>query len=162
MPGQCGTASSPEQSELLVEQQRSVPNPVHTDTASSKLQGECDAIESAADFGDDRCVLIVQLERIAAGGDLFDEELHCRKSERLRGGQRHRIAWWAFERRQMMNPFALRPQRLPAGDQNMNLRRLAEYVLGQCGYGLDDAVTAIEHQQHSLLAKECQDHGEGI
>src|ERR1700756_3066472 len=162
MPRQRGAASVPKQPELVFEQRCGALNAVHSDTASSEFQGECDAIQSAADFGDDRRVLIVQFEWVAAGGNLFDEELHRWEAQRLRCGQRHRIARRTLEWRQMMNPLALRTQRLPAGDQNMNLRCVAEYVLCQRGHGLDDVLAAIEHQQHTSLAKECQDDREGI
>ena len=62
----------------------------------------------------------------------------------------------------MMNPLALRSQRLPACRQNVNLRSVAEYVLCQSGRRLDDALAAIEHQQHASLAKKCEDDREGI
>ncbi len=62
----------------------------------------------------------------------------------------------------MMDPFALRPQRLPACGQNMNLRCVAEYVLRQSSHRLDDMFAIIEHQQHSSLAQRCENGSEGI
>src|SRR5580658_9163649 len=133
MPRQRCAASVPKQPELVFEQRCDALNAVHTDTAGSEFQGECDAVQSATDFSDDRRVLISQFEWIAAGGDLFDEELHRWETQRLRCGQRHRIGWRALEWRQMMNPLALGAQRLPACGQNVDLRGLAEYAFCQSG-----------------------------
>jgi hypothetical protein len=52
--------------------------------------------------------------------------------------------------------------RRPACRQNLNLRSVAEYLLCQSGCRLDDALAAIEHQQHASLAKKCEDDREGI
>src|SRR6202021_2833350 len=93
MPRQRGAASVPKQPELVFEQRCGALNAVHSDPASSEFQGECDATQPAADFGDDRRVLIVQFEWAAAGGNLFDEELHRWEAHRLRCGQGHHIAW---------------------------------------------------------------------
>jgi len=38
----------------------------------------------------------------------------------------------------------------------MNLRGVAEYILGQCRDCFDYVFAAIEHQQESLLAQECE------
>src|SRR5580704_11703373 len=38
----------------------------------------------------------------------------------------------------------------------MNLRGVAEYIFGQCRDCPNDVLTAIEHQQQSLLAQKCQ------
>jgi hypothetical protein len=62
----------------------------------------------------------------------------------------------------MMNPLALRSQRLPACRQNVNLRSFAENALGQSRYGPDDVLAAVQHQQRSLFPKEGKDDRQGI
>ena len=56
---------------------------MHSDARGGELEGEGDAIQSAADLGHDRRIGIRQFERMAAMGDLFDEQLHRRKAQGL-------------------------------------------------------------------------------
>jgi hypothetical protein len=115
-----GTASAPQQSELLVEQCCRALNAMRPDAGGSELERERDAIQSLADLGHDRCISIRELELMAAMGDLFDEQLHRRKTQGLCRCQRLCIRR-AFKGRQMMHLLALGPQCLSARDQNVNL-----------------------------------------
>ncbi len=56
---------------------------MHYDAGGGQLEGEGDTIQSAADLGHDRCIGIREFERMAAMGDLLDEQLHRRKAQRL-------------------------------------------------------------------------------
>ena len=87
MPRQRGATSAPTKPEFAFEQRCDALNAVHTDTAGGEFEGERDAIESAADFRDDRRVLIIQFEWVAAGSDVLDEELYRREGQRLRCGE---------------------------------------------------------------------------
>src|SRR5258708_23227739 len=111
-----GAAPAMEQIELVVEQRGGAFDSVHADTAGGKFQGERDAIEPPAEVGDDRSFPITELPWVAARFDLFDEQLHGWEAQCLHRRQRYGILRRALERRQMVDPFALRPPRLLAPD----------------------------------------------
>src|SRR5580700_6292303 len=87
MPGQRRAASAPDQLEILVEQRCSASNSIDSDAGGGQFKGEGNAIQSAADLGDDRRIGIRKLQRIAAIGDVLDEQLHGGVAKRLRRGK---------------------------------------------------------------------------
>src|SRR5580692_9161080 len=101
MSRQCGAASVPEQAELLVEQGCRALNSMHADAGGGQLEGEGDAIQSAADLCHDRRIGIRELKLMAPMCDLLDEQLHCGKAKGLCRGQRLSIRR-ALQGRQMM------------------------------------------------------------
>ncbi len=104
---------------------------MRSDAGGGELEGERNAIQSAADIGHDRRIGICQFERMATVSDLLDEQLHRRKAKGLCRGQRLCTRRWALEGRQMMHLLALGSECLPARNQNVNLGSVAKYVLGQ-------------------------------
>src|ERR1700734_1820542 len=58
----------------------------------------------------------------------------------------------------MVHLLSLGAECLPTRDQNVNSRCVAEYLLGKSRDAFDDMLTAIEHQEHALLAQERQNY----
>jgi hypothetical protein len=152
-----GCAPAMEGIELTVEQRSGAFDSVYANSAGGEFHGERDAIEAPAQAGDDRSFPITELQRAAARFDLFDEQLHGWEAQCPHRGQRYGIPRRTFERRQMMDPFALGPQRLPARDQNVDLRGVTEQFLRQCSHRFDEVLAAVEQQQHAPLAQQCED-----
>src|SRR5216683_3465458 len=121
----------------MIEQRGGALDPVHANTAGGEFQGERDAIQPSAEAGNDPSFLITELEWVSARFDLFDEQLHGWEAQCLRRGQRYEIPRRTFERRQMMDPLAFGPQRLPARGQKVHLRGATEQLLRQCSHWLD-------------------------
>jgi hypothetical protein len=54
-----------------------------------------------------------------------------------------------------MHVLALGAQRLTAGRQKVHAGGMFEYFLRYCSRCLDDALAAVEHEQHVLVPEEC-------
>ena len=54
------------------------------------------------------------------------------------------------QRRHTPGGLAFYTQHLAAGDEQMNLRAVAQQVFGEAGAGVDQMLTVVEDQQHAL------------
>ena len=110
-----------QQPEAIVQERRQPAHAEGVDAGSRELDRERDAVQPAADLGDERRIGIAQLEAVEDRRRALDEQLHRREAERLGGGEPGRRRR-DRQRRQAMHPLALGPQRLAAGRQDVHAR----------------------------------------
>lgn len=101
---------------------------------------------------------MAQFETVVAGHRPFDEQLQGRKSQGL-GAVQHRDGRWAIEGFQALHEFALGPQALAAGGQDMHLRRRAQDAFAERRNGVEQVLAVVDHQQHLPLAQEARQAG---
>ena len=87
-------------------------------------------------------------EVAARGGGTLREELDCLGVAAVREG----IARRQRQRRHAEDRFALHPQRLARGGQDVELRTGAQQSVHEVGAGCDEMLAIVEHQQQATCA----------
>src|SRR6266478_5677050 len=153
MPGHGRASSRPQKAAWAIEKRGNPFDSIGADAPGGELESKSNSVESAADFGNDRRVGIIQLETRAVRISALNKQLHSRKGERT--GHRQRcIIRGEGQRMYSMDPLTLNLQRFPARRQDMDFWSFPEDALRQWSNRLDQMFTAIEHQQHSPVAQE--------
>ncbi len=86
MPGERGAPALPNQLEAQFQQFGGATNTERTHAPCGQFERQRDAIQLAADAGNQVCVRIAQINWIPTGGRTLHEQLHGRKHECLSGG----------------------------------------------------------------------------
>jgi hypothetical protein len=117
------------------------------DPRRRELERERQPVEPAADVGDRRPVLVVDLEVPADEPSPVEEELHRLRRGRLRGRARVRD----LERAQREHRFAVDPERLAAGGQHARVRAGLEHPFRQLRHAAHHVLAVVEHHQEVAL-----------
>jgi hypothetical protein len=161
VPRQRGAAAAGQETKPIIKACRELSQSKRVDPAGGEFDCECNAVEPAANIGNDRRVGVGQLKSVKHRGSPFDKELDGRKSQGFLGFEPDRRRWNA-ERQQAIKPFAGRAQRLPAGGQNVHAGRCLPYALDQIGNGVHNVLAAVKHQEHFLVGQESDQRCQGV
>ena len=129
-----------------------------TSTGSGQLHSEHNAVHTAANHRDDRCVRIVEFEFVGVCGDAFDGQLHRPKPERagshktFRSGRKFRVGGAARVR--------LARAGFTTSRQDVGARSAFGQLLGQRGCCCYDGLAVVEHEQQAPVPGEGNDFGD--
>ena len=124
--------------------------PKHVDPRGRQFERERHAVKPVANLEHWNDFPVAQDKTVRDRQGALVEQLDRRILQRPVGceiiGARRQL-----QRREAVPPFALGPQRLPAGGQNGDADRCLEDRLGDCGHRADHVLATVEHDQRMLV-----------
>ncbi|MGY3368072.1 hypothetical protein ACVWZL_005197 [Bradyrhizobium sp. GM2.4] len=145
----------------VVEQRRHLAQSIETDTCGSQLDRQRDAVELAANPGQDFGILVGDVVAMPRRDGAIDEQAHGGISKHLAGTEAGALRRTG-ERNELENLLAFHQQRLAAGCEDDDARRLPVDVFCKARDLLDDVLAAVEHEKQPAAAQEIDDAGRGV
>ena len=146
MARQRGPPPPRQEPEPIVQRGRHTRDPQHHGARGCEFNGQRHAVQTPAYRRDHVRQRVIHWRQSAGLPGPGQKQPHCAVTDQIIG--RCRLRGRHHQRRYLVDPLPLRPQRLATGGQDLRPRRTTEQRLGDSRHGVDQVFAVIQDQQH--------------